>query len=377
MAVRDISSFVCWFVAVSALIYTAQISAQDKAVEKDGNPNQLYFPPTSGNWESVSASDSGWDEAKLNEALDYARKQNSSGVIVLLNGKILAENYWNVGRKSFRYESMLHGTDKKDIALEDVASVQKSISAVLVGVALDRHIVALDDPVAKYLGEGWSRAEKSQENKIKIRHLITMTTGLNDRLEFVSQPGKRWRYNTNAYSRIVNALEAAAEMDRNELTPQWLTIPIGMSDSKWVVRPFARKDPKTNRHGFATSVRDLARFGLLLLANGNWGDKTIIEDKRYLKNMLSPSQKLNPAYGYLWWLNGQPVRRGGRAQRELKTMIKSAPEDLVAAQGALGRKVYVVPSMKLVVVRLGEAPEPSFNEVFWKKLMAATPPKGE
>jgi hypothetical protein len=54
-------------------------------------------------------------------------------------------------------------------------------------------------------------------------------------------------------------------------------------------------------------------------------------------------------------------------------MIPSAPDDLVAMQGALGRKCYVVPSMNLVVVRLGDEPGQTFNEEFWALLMKAAP----
>ena len=53
--------------------------------------------------------------------------------------------------------------------------------------------------------------------------------------------------------------------------------------------------------------------------------------------------------------------------------IPSAPLDLYAAQGALGRKCYVVPSLKIVVTRLGDMPEPDFNKEFWRRFMAATP----
>jgi len=52
-------------------------------------------------------------------------------------------------------------------------------------------------------------------------------------------------------------------------------------------------------------------------------------------------------------------------------MIAAAPKDLVAAHGALGRKLHVVPSLNLVVTRLGDQPEKAFNNEFWKRIMAA------
>ena len=100
-----------------------------------------------------------------------------------------------------------------------------------------------------------------------------------------------------------------------------------------------------------------------------------IKDKEYLKAMRSPSQDLNPSYGYLWWLNGQShVVRAGRIRRP-GSLLKEAPSDMFAAQGALGRKVYIVPSMQLVVVRIGDATSKGFDGKFWELLMAAAPKK--
>jgi hypothetical protein len=49
----------------------------------------------------------------------------------------------------------------------------------------------------------------------------------------------------------------------------------------------------------------MARFGLLILANGDWDGETIIKDKNYLDDMVNVSQNINDSYGYLWWLNGK------------------------------------------------------------------------
>jgi hypothetical protein len=120
----------------------------------------------------------------------------------------------------------------------------------------------------------------------------------------------------------------------------------------------------------------LARFGLLFLAKGKWNDETLLADQEYLQASLSPSQRLNRSYGFLWWLNGQ--ESGVRAVRRVEgPLIPAAPRDLFAAFGALGRKCYVVPSLGLVVTRLGDSPEvigkPRFDNEFWRLLMEAAP----
>ena len=267
------------------------------------------------------------------------------------------------------YEQRVVGRDAAGRAIEDVASAQKSVSAMLAGLAQERGVLKITDSVQKYLGSGWSKASPEQESVITIRHLLTMTSGLDDDLRFEAPPGTRWYYNSTAYSRVLMCIAAAAKMDRNQLTRQWLTEPVGMHDSRWEDRPIPAGIEAKNAVGFATTARDLARFGLLIQANGDWNGRTILSDKQFLHDALHPSQDLNPSYGYLWWLNGQPkVMRG----RELVQgpLIPTAPPDLVAALGALHRKVYVVPSEKLVVTRIGDNCPP-LDANLWRLITAA------
>ena len=58
--------------------------------------SDLYFPPVKGIWETVSLDETGWNVAKLNTAMNYAGEQNSSGVVILFRGRILAEQYWKL-----------------------------------------------------------------------------------------------------------------------------------------------------------------------------------------------------------------------------------------------------------------------------------------
>ena len=337
---------------------------------------ELYFP-TANVWEKADPVASGWNADALDRAVDFAMSRKSSGVVVLHRGRILTERYQQVADPSLQYRSMVRGKDSNGQVVEDVASVQKSVASILVGIAQEKGLVKLNDPVHKYLGDGWSNATTEQERQITLQHIVSMSSGLTDRLKYVAPPGTTWRYNSNAYCQSVRVVAAAAKMTPDELTKAWLTEPLGMRDARWVERRLARiSPPETNKLGFTTSARDLARFGLLVLAEGQWGKTSILGDKDYLRESLNPSQKMNPSYGYLWWLNGQPVAvRAGR--RVAGNLNPQAPDDLVAALGALGRKCYVVPSLGLVVTRLGDDPElkgqPKFDVEFWRLLMKAAP----
>lgn len=330
---------------------------------------KLYFPPDQGEWETVKPADVAWDPTKLQEALDYAGRQNSTGVVILHRGKILAEQYWELtGANSARFNMRRIGRDAAGRGIEDVASAQKSVVSFLVGIAQQQGLLGIDDPVSKHLGKGWSSATPDQERSITIRHLITMTSGLSLNGSFEAAPGTKWRYNTWAYAKTMEVVTAAAKLDRHALTKQWLTQPIGMSDSSWADRGAVGR-LAGNSFGLATTARDLARFGLLVLAQGKWNDQAILVDQDYLTDATRSSQKLNPHYGYLWWVSQNTFAPTDAPNPD------TAPADMFAAKGALIRRLYVVPSLDLVVTRLGDQPDAgrSFDRQFWKRLMEAAP----
>ncbi|MFT7644090.1 MAG: CubicO group peptidase (beta-lactamase class C family) [Pirellulaceae bacterium] len=340
---------------------------------------QLQFPDVE--WKTVAPESVSWSKEKLHAALDFAFARNTSEVIILHRGRILAQRRQNITDKSFQYRGRIKGQDSRGQDIEDVASVQKSIVSFLVGVAQEKKLISIDDPVDEHLGEGWSKATPEQDSKIQVRHLITMTSGLNTRLQFVAPAGTQWKYNTTVYSRSLRVIEKAAGMTANELTKKWLTGPIGMKDSKWVKRPGGNllSSIDANTVGFATTASDLARFGLLMLADGKWDGKVLLADKKYLKDSHSSSQPLNPSYGYLWWLNGKKATVRPIGGKTNKPLLPEAPADMYAAQGAMGRKCYVCPALQLVVVRLGDTPDSignvRFDKRFWTLIMNAAPKK--
>lgn len=363
-------------IAAAMLMPPSVAAAADKATSaKDAAPADGGARPSfpgKGAWATIAPAKAGWDAETIEAALDYAMSQKSSGVVIVHGGKLMAERHATVKRGSLSYRFMVKGKTTAGHSIEDVASVQKSVVSVLAGIAQEKGLLKLDDPVSRYLGPGWSKATRDQEAKITLRHLLSMSSGLNARLRYAAPPATKWQYNNAAYARCLMVIAAAAKMSNNELTERWLTGPLNMQDTRWVKRPGLGGG---NPVGLATTARDLARFGHMVLAHGQWNDKPVLGDRDYLKASLSPSQKMNPAYGYLWWLNGhKAVRPISRPTN--RWLAPDAPKDMVAALGKLGRKCYVIPSLDLVVTRLGDNPEASFDDTFWKKLLAGAPKRG-
>jgi hypothetical protein len=107
----------------------------------------------------------------------------------------------------------------------------------------------------------------------------------------------------------------------------------------------------------------------MILNGGIAQDGTRVVSKAGLKAMFERSPT-NPAYGRLWWLNGGAYAVRATEGRRAGPLIAAAPADLVGAFGFLDRRLYVVPSFDLVVVRTGaDAPDADFDQQLWLRLM--------
>lgn len=330
-------------------------------------------PPTAAPHASSPAAPSGWNAAALAEAVAYAGAHKSTGFLIIQDGRVITETYWPLPPGSETFESsFVHGKTAQGVLLEDVASQQKSFIAVLAGVAVDKGLLDVGRPVNAYLGAGWSKAAPDQEAAITVLNLLQMNSGLKEDLSFEAPAGGRFFYNTPAYAKLKPVLESASGATLDAITRDWLTAPAGMTDTSWRKRPGAF-DGVGNPTGLVTTPRDVAKLGQIILDRGRAASGARILSETQLDAMFARSAT-NPAYGRLWWLNGGAWRVGaGAAGRAEGPLIASAPADLLAAQGAQDRKLFVSPSQKLIVVRMGQAAPREFNDRLWTLLSAATP----
>lgn len=356
--------------AATAPVVAARPAPADKS---------LYFPPVdSREWARSDPAAGGWDPGALEALFEHGQAQRSTGIVIVQHGRIVAERYWPLTaarrQASGRFAALHHGQTPEGWPIEDVASIQKSVMSLLVGMARSRGLVDIRRSVTSYVGEGWSRAPRDQEAAITVRHLLSMASGLDTQLRYASPAGTRWLYNTPAYGQLGKVLELATGRKLGDVTSEWLTGPLGMADSRWQAR--SGRAIAGNHVGFVTTPRDLARVGWLVLSGGAWAGRDGIADPGWLKTSLSPSQSDYPGYGYLWWLNGGGLgansTRDGR--RSAGWFVATAPADMIAARGHFNRRLYMVPSQSLVVVRLGpQAASGRFDQEFWPYLARASP----
>jgi CubicO group peptidase (beta-lactamase class C family) len=314
----------------------------------------------------------GWNAAGLDELAAYVQSQKTTGFLIVQDRHVLYEHNWPLPKEAATFAAnFTHGTDARGALQEDVASGQKSFIAILAGVAVDKALLDITKPVSAYVGPGWSKASPEQEKGITVRHLLEMTSGLTEGLTFEASSGTSFFYNTPAYAFLKPVLEKASGLTLDDLTRRWLTEPAGMADTLWRQRPAVFADVG-NPTGLYTTPGDMAKLGQLVLDKGKASNGARVISEAQLAALFERSPT-NPAYGRLWWLNGSAFTLLPARVRTETALIPAAPADLVAALGAQDRKIYIVPSRGLIVVRTGQAaPDRDFNQQVWLRLMKAT-----
>lgn len=348
--------------------------SKDSDPDPDPAPVVLYFPPIgTSEWETVSPASLKWNTSKIADLEAFLEASDSRALIVLKDGKIVLEKYRG---KQFDNET--------DIDVNSNwywASAGKTITAAIIGIAEEQNLIDLDEKTSTYLGTGWTSLTPEEENNITVRHQLTMTIGLDDDVPnrdctdpecftFKAAPGTRWAYHNAPYTLLLDdVIPNATGKTLNVYLNEVLKSKTGMDGL------YLRTGDNIVFYGTA---RSMARFGLLLLNNGKWGDTQVIPEA-FVTLMKTSSQNFNPSYGYLTWLNGKASYILPNTQISIPNSISpSAPADMFAAMGKHGQIINVVPSQNLVVVRMGDSPDTSlvpltFQNDLWKKLNEIIP----
>ncbi len=314
-------------------------------VSFSGKAQTLYFPPTTGNtWDTISPQTLNWCQPKIDSLYAYLDANSTKAFIVLKDGKIVLEKYFGTHTQTTPWQW---------------ASAGKTITSFMVGVAQQENHLSISDTTSDYLGQGWTICTPAQEEKITIRHQLTMTSGLEDGvpdhfctldtcLIYKTDAGTLWAYHNGPYTLLDGVIEDATGLTLNQYTTQRLKNPTGMTGA------FV---PVDYNNVFFSTARSMARFGLLILNRGNWNGNQIMTDTVYFDQMVNTSQNLNQSYGYLWWLNGKTSFMVPGSQILFNgSFCPNAPADMFAGIGKGGQFLNVVPSQNLVFVRMGEAP---------------------
>ncbi len=325
-------------------------------------PTSMYFPPNSGTtWETVSPSTLGWNQTAIQPLKEYLSQKYTKSFMILVNGRITMEEYFDGHTPSSEWEWNSAG---------------KTLVATTTGIAQQEGLLNITNKASDYLGTEWTNMPLAKENLITVRHLLTMTSGIDDssplvikpNLTYVADAGTRWAYG-NVFQKLMDVVGEASGKEFETYFNEKLKDKIGM-DGFWNFGAVYSI--------YHSTTRSMARFGLLALNQGKWNSTEVINEP-FFKESTTTSQNINPSYGYLWWLNGKNSYMVPGSQIVFPGyLVPNAPADMYSAMGASDQRIYVIPSKKMVVIRMGTASDPAhpsfalsgFDNELWGKIKA-------
>ena len=276
----------------------------------------------------------------LSEILD--KKTETTAFLIIKNDSILYENYF----EGYKRDS-----------ISNIFSVSKSVTSLLLGIAIDEGIINnVNDPITKYIPELSEANDKF--NQMTIEHLLNMRSGLKfdesysspfdevsklyygknqigqiKKLKFENEPGEKRNYQSVSTTLLGIAIERATGMELGKYLEAKIWIPLEMENpATWSV------DDKNNRNTKAfcclnTTAIDLAKIARLVLNNGEFEGKQIIS-KEWIQKIVTPNKE-NDCYQYQWY-------------------SEDCSENFYAI-GILGQQLFVNPKTKMILVRLGKS----------------------
>lgn len=331
-----------------------------------------YVPPPGDDWARRSPAEAGMDSAALAAAVAFAVEHETpwpTDLRAALGERLASGEFGEiVGPVKDRGEPngmILRGgylvaewgeTRRVDMTF----SISKSYLATTAGLALDEGLIRdLEDPVRSYVPDSLFAGRNAPITWYQLLHQTSEWQGtlwgkpdLADRREGVDrtlhEPGTFWEYNDVRVNLAALSLLEVWERPLPEVLRERVMDPIGASDSwQWhgyrtSYTPIAGRRVQSvsgGGHwggGVWISTRDHARFGLLYLRDGLWGERRIFSP-RWVELATTPTA-LKPTYGAMWWLN---------TDREL---YPSAPASSYFALGAGTNLIWIDPEHDLVAV---------------------------
>jgi CubicO group peptidase (beta-lactamase class C family) len=322
--------------------------------------------------------------AQLDADITSGKYGNTDGMLIIRHGEIAyrrayPHDYDTIYGEQARQPSSLNAHDfggpynyfnpwwhpfYRRGKLHTMQSITKTVTSAVIGVAVSRNeFPLLETSVLKYLPQVKVANLDQRKQRIAIRHLLTMTSGLdwhedlpftdpsNTGMEMEAQadwvsyvlnrpmadePGARFKYNSGATVLLAHIFQKATGQDVEEYAAKYLFAPLGIADYFWKRAPRGLPD---TQGGLYLQAHDLAKIGYLFLKNGVWEGKQIVPPA-WVKDSLSPSTTVSAVtgvkYGFAWWL--YPYH---------KTLLA------YVGLGFGGQKLIVIPEHDLVVVFTG------------------------
>lgn len=358
------------FTILSAgLVLALSISATSLRAESmsPGQANQACGAPSSidDGWEIAPPDSVGMDGAQLCTIAarleQMATKVHS--VVVVRHGRLVFEQYFAGYDQPWGQpdgQSDFTATTK-----HDMRSASKSVTSLLVGIAIDRKLIAdVDEPVLKFFPD-YAAVKQPGWDAITLRHLLTMSSGMkwdearawtdpkNDEPHLVVEPDPLgyvlsrpiaappdtlWTYNGGGTDLLGNIIERVSKQSLEAFAREALFQPLGITDVEW--KPY-KNGKIAAASGLRLRPRDAAKIGQLVLNRGQWNGQQIVPADWIAQSITPRFQAIGyfgstMLYGYQWWMG-----RSFAGDKDIKW---------VAAFGWGGQRIFIVPELDLVMM---------------------------
>jgi len=296
----------------------------------------------------------------LDKFIGQWKEANIHAVVVARAGKLVMERYYSGPDE--RWGTPIGTIAYKPDVKHDLRSVSKSVTSLLVGIALRRgKFPDLDTSVIDQFPE-YASLRNADNERITFRHLLTMSSGLKwdesipysnpanserqmiaaaDPIRYVLEqpviapPGSVYNYNGGNTTLLAAVLTKATGRRLDDYAKENLFGPLGITDFEWVSLPSTGQPAAAS--GLRLRPRDSAKLGQLMVADGVWTDTQILP-RGWTGSSMKP--RINGEglyyYGYQWWLG--------------RTMRNDQSVHWAAGVGYGGQRLYVVPDLDLVVM---------------------------
>lgn len=297
--------------------------------------------PTQG-WRVSTPEEQGVDSRTLAEAVNCVREKNLNihSILVIRNGYIVTDVTFDPFTPDTKH---------------DVASVTKSITSTLIGIAIGKGLIEkIDTPVLDYFPDWDVKNLDAKKRQMTVENLLTMTAGLEciaqptevtlmqmmgspDWIQFMLdlpmefKPGKEFVYNSGGVHLLSAIVRKATGKSSLEFAEANLFKHLGISDVSWPMDPQGISN--TGWGSVRMKPHDMAKLGYLYLKNGIWDGEQIISSS-WVSEATQTKVKLRggDGYGYLWWI---------------------FEDNSYSALGRGGQCVYVLPEKNLIIVMTG------------------------
>lgn len=355
-------------VTLIALVYTETVQPRAWAPGIVHRLEQLW--PATVEWERAEPTEAGLDPQRLDALHRRLAEQDTKAFLVVRHNRIVLERYsGRFGINSRHY----------------TASLAKAlVGGMSLTLALSEGWIGLDTPVAEHI-EPWRN--HPGKSRIRVRHLLSHTSGLADAHEtgvkhgeearwkgrywrnkaqrfdisihetpLTYEPGTRLRYSNPGVSALAcvlaSALEDAGKPDLRETLRRRLMRPLGVGDLAWKMsygRTFERDGQRLYvlGGGGTYTARAAARVGQLLLNGGRWSNRRLLKAEA-VRRAIGPAGPPgvtpppgHPSPGLGWWCNANGV-------------WPRLPEDAFVGAGRGHQVVVGIPSLSLIAVRFGD-----------------------